>query len=236
MRGHFMEITAESVKKSITQRKVLPVTKITSEQANELSDHPENKPNTASFEQRLAEAINLHNEGVAGNTGSVWEASRVLEELRVDHPDRPIADAFLGSVMSLIARDETNPLTRFQWVQRGLKLLDDAVASDPSDSRIRMLRGNVAYRLPEQFFQRTETAIEDYLVLIEGELRNPGSISIETYNKLIYELGEAYHRINRVQEAELCWSKLLKQTNDPKYRRLIEQKMKLGNGEAESDS
>jgi tetratricopeptide (TPR) repeat protein len=194
-------------------------------QANEVSKRVPNESNQAVFEQRLAEAVDLHNEGLGGNTDAVWEANSVFEKLRKDFPSQPIAAAFHGSIMSLIARDESNPMTRFQWANRGLKLLDEAVASAPSDNRIRMLRGSIANRLPEQFFHRTKTVIEDYLFLIDEELRSPGSISKDTYEKLIYELGEAYHRIDRLQEAELCWSKLLKQTADPKYHHLIKQKM-----------
>ncbi|WP_239618259.1 hypothetical protein [Cohnella mopanensis] len=194
-------------------------------QENEGSKQILNESNQAVFERRLAEAIDLHNEGLGGDTKAVWKADSKLEKLCKDFPDQPIAAAFHGSIMTLIARDESSPITRFQWASRGLKLLDESVASAPSDIRIRMLRGSIAYRLPEQFFHRTETAIEDYLFLIDGELRNPGSISRDTYEKLIYELGEAYHRIDRLQEAKICWSRLLKQTTDPKYHDLIRQKM-----------
>lgn len=199
----------------------------------ETTDQNQNEPK--SFEERLAEAIDLHNEAVAGKKEAVWKAHQEFERLRLDHPGHPVADAFHGSVMSLIARDESNPMTRLQWANRSLKLLDEAVDADPANSRIRRLRGNIAFRLPEEFFHRTETVIEDYLFLIDWELRYPGSLSIETYNKLIYELGEAYHRINRLQEAEMCWSKLLKQTDDPEYHRLIDQKLRRGK-DAESSS
>ncbi|RKP56226.1 hypothetical protein D7Z26_06190 [Cohnella endophytica] len=196
-----------------------------SNQENEVPKRVPDESNQSVFEQRLAEAVDLHNEGLGGSTSAVWKANDKLEKLRNDFPDQPIAGAFHGSIMTLIARDESSPITRFQWANRGLKLLDEAVASAPADIKIRMLRGNIAYRLPEQFFHRTETAIEDYLFLIDGELRNPGSITNDTYEKLIYELGEAYHRIDRLQEAKICWSRLLKQSADTKYRHLIHQKM-----------
>ncbi|RKP56233.1 hypothetical protein D7Z26_06225 [Cohnella endophytica] len=197
-----------------------------SEQAhNEQSQQVPDESKQAVFEQRLASAVDLHNKGLIGDADAVREANIVFEQLRKDYPDHPIAVAFHGSIMSLIARDESNPMIRFQWANRGLKLLDEAVASSPLDNRIRMLRGSISYHLPEQFFHRTETAIEDYLILIDRELHTPGSIPKEKYEKLIYELGDAYHRTDRLQEAELCWSMLLTQTADPKYRHLIKQKM-----------
>jgi hypothetical protein len=144
-----------------TKEGAATLSKKMSKHAIVVSDQIPSGQNKALFEKRLAVAIDLHNEAVAGKKGAVGESHRVFEKLRSEHPGHPIADAFHGSVMSLIARDESNPLTRLQWAKRGLKLLDEAIASDSSDSRIRMLRGKVAYRLPEQFFHRTRTVIED---------------------------------------------------------------------------
>ncbi|MBA9028644.1 hypothetical protein [Peribacillus huizhouensis] len=42
--------------------------------------------------------------------------------------------------------------------------LDKAVAAAPHDSRFQYLRGSSAYRLPEKYFQRTWTVIEDYII------------------------------------------------------------------------
>jgi hypothetical protein len=57
----------------------------------------------APFEQRLAEAIQLHEEALAGNEDALWEANRVIERLRLDYPGHAIADAYHGSVLVLLA-------------------------------------------------------------------------------------------------------------------------------------
>ncbi|MFC5700518.1 hypothetical protein ACFPVX_04410 [Cohnella faecalis] len=162
-------------------------------------------------EQRLARAIDLHNEGVAGNAEAVKEADREFERLRRDCPGNPVADAFHGSVKAMLARDETDLEERFLKAIDGLSLLDEAVAASPQDVTIRILRGKVAYWLPEPVFQRTETTIEDYVVVIDKELRKPGSLDGEIYFELIDELSQAYRRLNRQREAELCGRKLLVQ-------------------------
>lgn len=182
------------------------------------------------FEQRLAQAIGLHHQGVEGSASAVQEANAAFERLREEFPGHAIADAYHGSVMALIARDEANPFERMQWAKRGLALLDAAVTAAPSERTIRMLRGKVAFRLPEIFFRRTETAIEDYIVLIGGELNQPSGLDKATYDHLISELGEAYERIGKLKEAAACWKQLVRQSEDSKLRRLAEEKLQSAIG------
>ncbi|MFC5700519.1 hypothetical protein ACFPVX_04415 [Cohnella faecalis] len=186
---------------------------------------PDAPPSTP-FEYGLDLAIRLHHQGIEGDANAVRKANIAFQRLRDGHPGHPIADAYHGSVMALMARDETNVMQKMQLAKRGLELLDQAVASEPRDRTIRMLRGKVAYRLPESFFRRTETAIEDYIILIDGEIRSPGGFDKETYSTLISELAEAYERINRHEEAALCWKNLNKLTENPAYRKLAQRKMK----------
>lgn len=182
--------------------------------------------NTASFQKRLDEAIRLHKEGNDGNVAAVHEANQLLEQLRHDHPGQPLADAYHGAVMNLIARYSSNPLVRLKWSKRGLKLLDEAVAADPNHPKIRLLRGKVAYAVPEKHFHRTATAIQDYTFLIDHSMRVNGALKEED-SKVIYELGEAYHRIGRNQDAAGCWRKL---ENDPVYSQIARQKLQSVSG------
>lgn len=175
-----------------------------------LDDEPKEALIAAPFEQRLAEAIQLHDEAMAGNADTVRIANLIFERLRLDHPGHAIADAYHGSVMVLLAMDMDNPIERKERARSGLMLLDEAVASSPQDRTIRMLRVTSASRLPERPFYHAETAIEDYIFLIEEDLRQPGSLDTETYTNIIGELGEAYRQVDRHQEAEYCLSMLNK--------------------------
>lgn len=123
-----------------------------------------------------------------------------------------------------MARDALKPAQRLDLAKQGLALLDEAVAAAPDEPSFRMLRGKIAYRLPEQFFHRADTAIEDYAMLIDIELQNPGSIEKKTYATLVYELGVAYYRTKRMKEAQLCWSMLPKLTDDAKLLTLARSK------------
>jgi hypothetical protein len=179
------------------------------------------------MDERLDKIKSLYKEGAKGNVTAIQEANQLLERLRLDYPDHPLAEAYHGSIMLLIARDKTNPLERMKWAKNGLKLLDKAVAAAPNDSRVRYLRGRSAFRLPEKYFQRTRTVIEDYSFLIDQELLQEshlGAMDID-YSKLTYELGEAYHRIGRNEDAGRCWTKLEQQTQDPEFSQLLRQKL-----------
>jgi tetratricopeptide (TPR) repeat protein len=177
------------------------------------------------FDERLAKITSLYKEGAKGNASAVQEANQLSERLRHEYPDHPLAEAYHGSIMLLIARDKSNPLERLKWAKNGLKLLDKAVAATPNDSRIRYLRGRSSYRLPEKYFQRTQTVIEDYTFLIDRESLQEGILKDNDYARITYELGEAYRRIGRNEDAAKSWTKLEQQTQDPEFRLLLKQKL-----------
>lgn len=179
---------------------------------------------TEPFYVRLDQAIRLYKEGVTGSVTAVQEANRLLERLRFENAS-PLVDAYHGATMILIARDKTKPLDKLKWSKNGLKLLDKAVAAAPQDRLIRLLRGKAAYKLPEKYFRRTQTAIEDYTFLIDQEIRHEDILKPEEYSELIYELGEAYYRIGQNQDAAKYWRRLENQTQDPKLQQLLKQNL-----------
>lgn len=183
-----------------------------------------------SFDERLNQIIRLHTEGVAGSAASVQEANQLLEQLRRDFPGNPLADAYHGSIMILIARDKTKSFDKLKWCKNGLRLLDSAVAAAPQDTMVRLLRGKAAFQLPEKYFKRTPTAIEDYTFLIDHELREGGILRTEEYSQLIYELGEAYYNIGRNREASMCWKQLQTREITPEMEQRVNQKLKLVEG------
>lgn|GEM_PF-1875402 len=183
----------------------------------------------AAFEDRLEGIISIHKRGLNGDASAVKEADRLLEALRSDFPNRPIADAYHGSTMVLVARDKSRPFDKLKWSRNGLKLLDKAVAADPGNLTIRLLRGKAAFQLPEKYFQRTQTAIEDYTYLLnrEGKQRFLGSRESLRMN---YELGEAYRKIGRNADAIAVWKQMLDQTQDPQLQQLLQHRVRVLEG------
>lgn len=153
------------------------------------------------FEERMASIALLHKAAVGGDLDAAKQASRELLRLRRARPADPLAAAYQGSLLVQLSRETDDGRERLRQVKRGLKLLDGAVAAAPSDLTIRRLRGRVSFRLPEKVFSRTETAVEDYVALLDGERERPGSVDDELYAGVLDELREAYERLNRPQDA-----------------------------------
>lgn len=178
------------------------------------------------IETLLKQVIPLHMDAVEGNKMAVQDLHQLLERVRSDNLNYPLADAYHGSTMILIARDKTKPLEKLRWSKAGLKLLDGAVKAAPQEGMIRLLRGKAAYKLPEKHFHRGQTAIEDYTFLIDREMRKEGFLETKNYLQLIYELGEVYYRIGQNQAASMCWKRLMNETQDPDFQHLLKQKLK----------
>lgn len=179
-------------------------------------------------EQLLETAIDVHLDAVAGEPGAAARATGLLERYRADNPDNPVANAYYGSSLALLSRDEPNPLDRLKLVQRALKLLDNAAAAMPDHIKIRKLRGKVSFELPEHYFHRTTTAIDDYLYLFERELNEPGTLPLADYERMIAELGDAFERIDLPKQAERCRKELLGWTHNVELRAETEQKLLAG--------
>lgn len=169
------------------------------------------------FEQ----AIKLHDEGIAGNKEAVVQASALLQDLHNQEPANLLISGYLGSATALLGRDAIDPLQRMSKALEGLKILDQVVASSPDNIQLRTLRGYVSYKLPETYFHRNLTAVEDFSYLVSRYEQDPSTLAEKFYWQLLYDLGMAYKNLNSLSESEATWSKLLTQTTDPKFTALL---------------
>ncbi len=171
----------------------------------------------------FAEAVNLHNIGVDGDKEAVKKAYKMFKKICADNPQDCLAEAYLGSATALLGRDEIDPNQRFKLALDGLKILDRAVSKEPDNIEIRILRGFVCHRLPEMYFHRLATAIEDFNCVVSRYERNGKTFSHDFYCKILFELGLDYKELDRHEEAHSIWKKLLSVTSDPKYIELLKQ-------------
>ncbi|MGE5557560.1 MAG: tetratricopeptide repeat protein [Bacillota bacterium] len=176
-----------------------------------------------SLERAFDEAVELHRRGVAGDKEAVSKAFALFEKIHEAAPKNNLAAAYYGSSLALQGRDAVDPNERFQKAIRGLKYLDAAAENEPENIQIRTLRGYVCSRLPEAFFHRTHTAIEDFGSLVSRFEKDPGLFAKDFYCQLLYDLGAAYKNLNRCDEAEQTWKKLLSVTGGSKYLNLLRQ-------------
>lgn len=177
------------------------------------------------FAKEFQEAKALHDSGVAGDADAVKKACELLKKLNYqDYSDRKV-EAYLGSATALLGRDESDLMDRMKHAKRGLKILDHAALMAPDDIEIRSLRGHVCYNLPEMYFQRSKTAVEDFSYIISRYEKDSRCIEKGYYCQLLFKLGVAYRFIGRYKDAEAAWNKLMTVTKDKKY---LEQLEKFG--------
>lgn len=100
-------------------------------------------------------------------------------------------------------------------------MLKQAASRDWQNPTIRLLRAYLAYSLPESFFHLTERAIKDFRFVKAAYEQDNSIIPQELYWQILYDLGLAYQRIGNKEMAKKVWSKLLKQSTDPKYQALL---------------
>lgn len=183
----------------------------------------ESKLNYGDGNDRLfIEACSLHKLGIEGDKEAVRRSHDMFRQLYDKDPQNHLFEAYLGSVTTLLGRDAVDPNERTKLALKGLKLLDHAVSAEPENIEIRSLRGNVCLRLPETYFHRTNTAIEDFKYLVSRYETGDGLLTEEYYWQVLYDLGCAYKELNQLQDSRTVWEKLLAATTDPKYRKLVQ--------------
>ncbi|NLW06512.1 MAG: hypothetical protein GX039_00795 [Clostridia bacterium] len=173
-------------------------------------------------EQIFKEAVQLHDAGTEGDKEAVIKAHNLLQKLRQQFPDDHLVEAYYGSTLALLGRDAIDPLERFKKANQGLKILDRIVNSAPDNARVRILRAYVSYRVPEEFFHRTPTAIADFQHLVTLYEQDRSILPQTSYWQILYNLGAAYQRSGNNDAAQKIWAKLLEETNDPHYRQLVQ--------------
>ncbi|MBS0278385.1 MAG: hypothetical protein JSR81_12250, partial [Proteobacteria bacterium] len=96
----------------------------------------------------LARARELYYKGIKGDKNALRESDRLFARLHSAAPDRPVVQAYYGS-LRLLEAGRTWALWRKNALSReGLQHLDQAVERSPGDLEVRFLRAATTYHLP----------------------------------------------------------------------------------------
>jgi hypothetical protein len=153
-----------------------------------------------SKDRALAKAVKLTEAGINGDKKAVQEAYTLLEKLRYHYPHDTLILAYYGSALTLRGRDALDPIERLDHVRQGLKCLDNAVADDPDNVTIRILRGYTCYHLPEFFFHRTATSVTDFSYLISRYTKDPDLFSAQFVQQLKKDLALAQQTLAKFEK------------------------------------
>lgn len=179
-------------------------------QTENLHFQPKSTPSKATSSQNgaLRDAIKLHEEGIKGNKQSVKNAISAFKDLAKQQKNNLEIKAYLGSATTLLGRDASSVTDKMKYALEGLKILDGVVQEAPNLVIARVLRGNVSYRLPEMYFQRTSTAIEDFSFLVSAYEKDSSILNEDEYVDILKNVIDACKRTNQSEKASMFQSKL----------------------------
>lgn len=183
--------------------------------------------NKEDWKEDLKAAVALHQKAIEGDKEAAKKALTILKKLKTDVINNPTIEAYFGSASALVAKDHIDLIEKMNLAKRGLKALDKAVKAEPENYEFRLLRGNVAFRLPEMYFKRTKTAIEDFQFLISEYKSRNKNITKNLYCEILLNLGKCYQTLGDFEKADQAWNQLLKE-NNRKYNTLVENAKRNG--------
>ncbi|MDP4160073.1 MAG: hypothetical protein Q8911_09995 [Bacillota bacterium] len=177
--------------------------------------------NKSSKQELWSMSVKYHELALNGDKEATKKAYELFKQIHELAPQDQRAAAYLGSATALLGKNAIDPNERLKLVLKGLKTLDNAVTKDPEDIEIRTLRAYVSFNLPEMFFHRTTSAVGDFKHLVLRYEQDKSIFTENFYWQILYDLGVAYKRLGKKNEAKETWDNLLQVTNDPKYKDLI---------------
>lgn len=145
----------------------------------------EEQQKVASPEQLKRLGIAWHNLAVLEQSGAAKKAFALLSKLYETTPKDNEVLAYLGSAKTMVTRDSWNVMTKISEVNKGIALLDKAVANEKDNFVIRIVRINNSLALPS-FLSQENKAKQDliYLVALFKRVNAPPDVLGEVYYKL----------------------------------------------------
>lgn len=102
-----------------------------------------------------------HNQCLTAQTKDIDPQIKKFEAAIAANPNDNLAKAYLGSAYALRAKGSFWGPTKLSYLKRGKKLMDSAVAADPNNLRVRMVRAIAYSKVPKRFKVRA-TSVADF--------------------------------------------------------------------------
>ncbi len=176
----------------------------------ELKTRLEKEPENVALLKEIG--IYYHTLGDEGDKDAVTEAMKYFEkaiELAPDDLSLKTLQAWYGSLLAMVGRDSSNPLTKYFKVKDGLKLMDEAVKAYPDYYEIRMTRAMTTWNLPNNVFGRLSESVNDFAYLINKENATPGYLPPREYRLAYLNIGLAMKEGGDLETAIKCWKKVI---------------------------
>lgn len=148
----------------------------------------ESKDDLSDIKKLKMLGIAYHNLAVLKVKDASRKATAYLQKAYSLAPADDEVMVYLGSSTTMVGRDSWNVLTKVSIVNKGIKMMDEAVARMPDSIVVRMVRANNSLDLPE-FFQRKGIARKDFEHLEMLITKPSAEVEPDIKAEVFYQLG-----------------------------------------------
>ena len=157
-----------------------------------------------------------HNSATLKIKGASRKAVSYLQKAHFLSPNDDEVQAYLGSATTMMGRDSWNVLTKISNVNKGIKMMDQAVARLPENIAVRMVRANNSLDLPESF-HRKEIAKKDFQHLETLIIKPSSDIEPDIKAEVFYQLGKFYQREGNILLAREYFKKAVNASSNSQW-------------------
>lgn len=168
------------------------------------------------------EGLQFYERALEGDKEAAFKAFEIFSQAMEKHRRNPLVQAYYADCLSMTGKYQEDVPGMIGTTIKAMKTYDRLVYDYPENVHLRLMRAYHSYRLPETFFHRTATAIEDFNVLVERYRTDASILPEPVYWQILFDLGAAYSRLGMNEEARQIWAQLTEQNPDPQYKELVE--------------
>jgi hypothetical protein len=195
------QATAEAAK-TATQLSAPSATSTSTPPSSALSPDPFSDPLIAQIVVRYQKAWD-------GDKKETKALTADIERWMKDEPNNYLLMAYLGSAYALDSRDSWIGPGKLDYLKKGEKALDAAIAGDPSNPAIRLLRAMNYYELPA-IFGKHRAAHDDFNYLLQqlsGSLPMSYALTNDTKQAIYYYAGLSDVQFDDPAAARDAWQR-----------------------------
>jgi hypothetical protein len=145
-----------------------------------------------------------HDIGAKDNEQAAKLAEKYFNDLLKLQPTNALATAYLGSTLTMRARDSFWPTRQLSLVKEGIRTMDRAVALAPNDITIRMVRAMNNVHMP-RWLDRETIVQDDFVWLWDQVQKQPAFFPTGDKQDIALFYGETLVKAKQKDKARGIW-------------------------------
>lgn len=139
---------------------------------------------------------------------AIKKAEVYLSKLLEIEPGNAPAIVYYGSVLTMKAREAFLPWDKMKYMKQGFAQMDSAVALDPDEPEVRLIRAINSTSVPKMF-NRLKMALSDFLYIEELEKEKLAEMTNKFWLPYYFYFGLALEKDEQLQPARKKFAKVI---------------------------